>query len=189
MSSTDGKRNAERTRRAVLDAAAGVLADRGTAATLQDFARAAGLSKGGLLHHFPDREVLLYAVAEDYIDRFRTRVLELVDLSENRPGKVLRAYVRALCDPDDGLLAEYAAFGGIWHALEEIPGVRALSDRDNDDWAALFAKDGVDADRVLVVRYAAEGLAMACSYDAHVSPEVLQRAQSVLIGLLDQPGP
>lgn len=186
MTDAEGKRNPERTRRAVLDAAVSVLAERGTAATLQDIATAAGLSKSGLLHHFPDREALLCAVAEDYLERFRVRVLELVDLSENRPGKVLRAYVRALCGTDSALLAEYGTFGGIWPALEKIPGVQALSDADSDSWFTLFEQDGLDPDRILVVRYAAEGLAIAHSYDANVSTRVLERARTVLLGLIDE---
>ena len=185
MTENEGKRNTERTRRAVLDAAVSVLAERGTAASVQHIATAAGLSKGGLLHHFPDREALLYAVAEDHLERFRARVLALVDLSENRPGKVLRAYVRALCGLDAGLMAEYGTFAGIWPALEKIPGVQALSDQDNDDWFVLFESDGLDPDRILVVRYAAEGLAVAHSYDANVSVQALERARRVLLGLAE----
>ncbi|MBD8044942.1 TetR/AcrR family transcriptional regulator [Arthrobacter sp. Sa2BUA2] len=186
MTEQEGTRNAERTRRAVLDAAVDVLAERGTAATVQHIATAAGLSKGGLLHHFPDRDALLYAVAEDHLERFRLRVLDRVDLSENRPGKVLRAYVRALCGSDTSLLAEYGTFSGIWPALEKVPGVQTLSDEDNDSWFKLFEQDGLDPDRILVVRYATEGLAIAHSYDANVSTRVLERARKVLLGLIDE---
>ncbi|NEE31590.1 helix-turn-helix transcriptional regulator, partial [Streptomyces sp. SID7982] len=51
---TEGRqtRNAERTRRAVLDAAVQVILDKGAAVTLAQVAAAAGVSKSGLIHHF-----------------------------------------------------------------------------------------------------------------------------------------
>ena len=102
MSSTGGSRNAERTRHGILHAARAVLAERGTATTVQEVATAAGMSKSGLLHHFVSRDVLLRAVVEDCLQQVHGRVMAHLDLAENRPGKVLRAYVRALCGPAPG---------------------------------------------------------------------------------------
>ena len=102
VSSTGGSRNAERTRHGILHAARAVLAERGTATTVQEVATAAGMSKSGLLHHFVSRDVLLRAVVEDCLQQVHGRVMAHLDLAENRPGKVLRAYVRALCGPAPG---------------------------------------------------------------------------------------
>ena len=65
-------RNAERTRVAVLKAAAEVLAERGTGASLSRIAEVAGVSKSGLLHHFANREQLIVALLEDVVATFRS---------------------------------------------------------------------------------------------------------------------
>ena len=46
-----------------------------------------------------------------------------------------------------------------------MPGVEELFDADSARWRELFAADGLHPDRILVVQYAAEGLAMATGYD------------------------
>ncbi|PSK68401.1 hypothetical protein C6W96_34495 [Streptomyces sp. CS149] len=86
---TDGRqtRNAERTRRAVLDAAVQVILDKGAAVTLAQVAAAAGVSKSGLIHHFGSRNQLVVALVEDTHERFRETVRSHLELSENYPGK------------------------------------------------------------------------------------------------------
>lgn len=56
-------RNAERTRRAILDAATQAILNRGAAVTLAEIATVAGVSKSVLIHHFGNRDQLLVAVA------------------------------------------------------------------------------------------------------------------------------
>jgi AcrR family transcriptional regulator len=90
----------------ILDAAAALFARRGFAKTsVQDVAAAVGLSKAGLLHHFPSKDVLYAAVlahAEDVgsrvlqevaplpegEERDRRAVEELVDVALAHPGIV-----------------------------------------------------------------------------------------------------
>ena len=88
-------RNTERTRRAILDSAAGAISERGTAVTLSQIA-AVGVSKNGLVHRFSSRDESIAAVVDDANTRFREFVVEHLDLAENRSGKMLRTYVRAL---------------------------------------------------------------------------------------------
>ncbi|WP_432515439.1 TetR/AcrR family transcriptional regulator, partial [Kineococcus sp. SYSU DK001] len=90
-------RDRERTRRALLEATDHLLHERGTGFSLADVAARAEVSKGGLLYHFPTRDALVTAVVQTGLARFRDEVMSHVDLAENRPGKVLRGYVRALC--------------------------------------------------------------------------------------------
>jgi len=52
-------RNAPRTRREVLDAAARALVAHGPSVSLDAVAKEAGVSKGGLLHHFRTKQALL----------------------------------------------------------------------------------------------------------------------------------
>lgn len=80
-----------------------------------------------------------------------------VDIAENRPGKLLRAYVRVLCAPQ----GEHEEVGRIfvsdlWSTLSGIEGILELFDRDEEQWEQAFARDGLDPTRTRIVRYAAE---------------------------------
>ncbi|WP_277211062.1 TetR/AcrR family transcriptional regulator [Isoptericola croceus] len=155
-------RNAERTRRAVLDAATAVILEKGSAVTLAQVASAAGVSKSGLIHHFGNRDQLVLAVVEDVYEQFRARVLEHLDLSENYPGKLLRAYVRALGAGSTEAVAVRDLTSAVsWNGLYTIPAVAALVDEQNAEWSKQFAADGLSAERIQVVRRAAEGVAAA----------------------------
>lgn len=69
------RRDAERNRRRMLEAAAEVFAARGLAATLDDVAHHAGLGVGTVYRRFADKEALIEALFED-------RIRALVDLAE-----------------------------------------------------------------------------------------------------------
>jgi AcrR family transcriptional regulator len=155
-------RNAERTRRAVLDAATAVILEKGSAVTLAQVASAAGVSKSGLIHHFGNRDQLVLAVVEDVYEQFRATVLEHLDLSENYPGKLLRAYVRALgAGSTEAVAVRDLTSAASWNGLYTIPAVASLIDEQNAEWSKQFAADGLSAERIQIVRRAAEGIAAA----------------------------
>lgn len=182
-------RDAPRTRRLILDAAAKCLADQGTGCSLAAVAQVAGVSKSGLLHHYPARDDLMRAVMQDSVDRFRAEILRFVDLSENYPGKVLRAYVRALCGGSDEAMLDFA-HTSVWNQLSHVPGVEEMQQRDLEEWDAAFAQDGLDPDRVLVVKHAAEGVVGSRLYDPTFTETDLRRVRELLIGLtLPSQGP
>ena len=91
-------RDAERTRRVLLDAAARSAVTHGAGVSLDVVAREAGVSKGGLLHHFPSKDELMAALADDLFDRFDQAVQDRIDPDDTAPGRLLRAYVRATFD-------------------------------------------------------------------------------------------
>ncbi|MGY1651040.1 TetR/AcrR family transcriptional regulator [Geodermatophilus sp. SYSU D01119] len=75
----------------ILDRAAGLFARRGYAKTsLQDVADAVGLSKAGLLHHFPSKDALHEAVLA-HADALGRRVLEAVRPLPAGPARDRRA--------------------------------------------------------------------------------------------------
>lgn len=180
-------RNAERTRRAILDAAERSLREHGAGVSLVDIAAASGVSKSGLLHHFKTRNALLLAVTEDALERFRSNVMEFVDLAENHPGKVLRAYVRALCGGSREAM-EFLTFSGLWNNVHMIAGATEAIEADGAEWTAAFARDGLHPDRILVVKHAAEGLAEAAMYDASIGEAELARGRQILLAFTDVNG-
>jgi AcrR family transcriptional regulator len=178
---TRSTRNAEHTRTVVLAAAAEALAERGTGASLAYIAKKAGVSKGGLMHHFASRDALIVALVEEANRKFRANVLNYLDLSENTPGKMLRAYVRALCSGSDATMQYYTA-APIWAGIHDLPEVTKISRADAAWWAEQLALDGLSHERILVVRRAAEGLAVALAYGEE-SLETVTAARDVLLAL------
>jgi AcrR family transcriptional regulator len=174
-------RNAERTRAAVLAAAAEAMSERGTGVSLDYIAKLAGVSKGGLLHHFANREALIVSLVEDAQHRLRENVLKHLDLSENTPGKLLRAYVRALTSGSEETI-EYFSAAPIWPGVYRIPKVAAIAAADERWWSEHFAADGLPTDRILVVRRAAEGLAVAVAYGDE-TPATAKHAGELLLHL------
>lgn len=178
----ENSRNTARTTRAILTAGMQVLSEKGTALSVQDVADAAGVSKSGLLHHFPNRSALLTALVTDYLERFHAAVMQRVDLRENHPGKVLRAYVRTLLE-DPVQAHDFAVFTGHWIPLESIPGIKDIFDTDVAQWRELLGADGLDPVRIGIVRHAAEGIALATSYDADTGDDLAAQALPELMAL------
>ncbi|MFD6091234.1 TetR/AcrR family transcriptional regulator [Oerskovia sp. NPDC060338] len=181
-------RDTARTKRAILDGAARALRQDGATVSLTAIAKEAGVSKGGLLHHYTSKEALVLALAQDAIEQFRDRVERCVDLSENVPGKLLRGYVRAVCDevaePQAG--REHAS---LWGALTLLPEVVRLAEADDERWRAAFHDDGLHPDRVLVVSRAADGLAGAPHYGAVPGPEEIEHTRELLLRMTLTNGP
>ena len=86
------------TRARILAAAARVSCESGPAAlSLDAVAAEAGVSKGGLLYHFPSKHELLRSMVQDHADRIRARMDALAPgAREAGDGpRALRAYVQA----------------------------------------------------------------------------------------------
>ncbi|WP_433521335.1 TetR/AcrR family transcriptional regulator [Nocardia pseudovaccinii] len=146
----------------MLDAATRAMIEQGAGVSIAKIAEAAGVSKSGLLHHFSSREALVVAVVEDANEQFRTRAISNLDLSENHPGKMLRAYIRTVCSPEHS--AEYMASMALWAGIGSVPAaVKAVRD-DAAWWGQQFILDGLNGELAHIVQRAAEGLATAYAY-------------------------
>lgn len=174
-------RDAERTRRMVLDAAVEVLVRKGAGLTVAEVATEAGVSKSGLLHHFPSRDALLVEVLRDTQERLREEVAGRVEASDDRPGKLLRAYVRTFCGPWSAL-AETLNAVPFWAGLDGVEGAAQLEREDVEWWRREFLADGLAPTTIRVIRRAAEGLAMARMFGEE-TPEEVADAGELLIGL------
>jgi AcrR family transcriptional regulator len=186
--STDGlSRNSERTRTAILDGTLAVLATRGSSATIATIALAANVSKGGVLHHFGTRDSLLLAATDYALGRFKQEVLLHVDLSENYPGKVLRAYVRVVTGASDSAGHVFMS-PLLWRTIQSVSGVSDLLKLDAEAWTEEFGRDGLHIDRIQLARRAADGLAAARSSEPYLDAEDLRRERSVILSLTMENG-
>ncbi|WP_062349651.1 TetR/AcrR family transcriptional regulator [Herbidospora yilanensis] len=84
----DARRNYER----LLTEAGAAFAERGTEASLEDIAKAAGVGVGTLYRHFPTRQDLIVAVLHD---RFEAMAAVARDLTCDDPGRALREWLLA----------------------------------------------------------------------------------------------
>lgn len=153
-------RDKERTRRAIIDAAAQMLHSHGASVSLADIASAAGMSKGALTHHFPSRAALEEAILLDASHKMWEATHAQVDLSDNRPGKLLRGYIRALTD-DDPAVREIFSPNALLLVIGSGQPVQQVLAADAAKWRNAFNADGVDPATSLTIRCAAEGLAAA----------------------------
>ena len=182
-----GFRDAEHPRRSVLDAAIRSLITEGLGVSIQAIATAAGITKSGLMHHFNNRTELLVSVAEDAIEDFRNQVNDNIDLAENRPGKLLRAYIRTLFDN-----LEYQDSydpAQLWSVLAPMPEITDLLIDDAARWRDDFIADGLNPDRVTVAMHAAKSFVHEAQLDPGISTESIARAKSVILALTNETGP
>ncbi|WP_428964977.1 TetR/AcrR family transcriptional regulator [Micromonospora fluostatini] len=177
----------EQTRRLLLDAAATVIRDRGITATLDDIARAAGVSKGGLLYHFASKDDLVLALAADLLDGFRREVEAALSPDDEAPGRLARAYVRACLDPnvDERTLRDSITLTA--HLLTS-PEVETLSRDDARRWQDELRADGLPDDVLTLVVAAADGASAAPLWGGGAYPGDLGLLRDQLVALTHDPG-
>src|SRR3546814_7004181 len=95
------KKQPELVRRSLIDCAARSVAEAGVGgATIQAVADAAGVTKGGLLHHFPGKQILIEALFADLLEQLDAQLdaqLEGELEGDARSyGRFTRAHLRAL---------------------------------------------------------------------------------------------
>ncbi|MFD5568344.1 TetR/AcrR family transcriptional regulator [Streptomyces cadmiisoli] len=91
-----------RTRRAILDAAASVLA-RDRRATLAEIARAADVGRSTLHRYFPDRDQLVRAATEDALELI-DRAVHDAATDQGPPADAMRRLATALVDTGDRMI-------------------------------------------------------------------------------------
>jgi AcrR family transcriptional regulator len=151
--------------RRLVHAALAVLNRNGVAGlTLDAVAAEAGVSKGGLLYHFPSKQALLRGVVdvvtEDWQDDVRTR-----EAADGQPGgRCARAYVGACADDRTGHEANFALLATLALDREHARLWSSLA----AEWAASDRADGrVDPVDLTVARLAADGLWLATLFDLY----------------------
>jgi AcrR family transcriptional regulator len=144
------------TRERLVAAAAAVVRREGPRAlTLDAVAREAGVSKGGLLYHFPTKRDLVRAWVQEWMDDFQAGIDR--EAEAEGTGGWTRAYVRgsdmsraAEAERD----AEFSLLALVVDAPEELDFVR----KRYTEWQARIEKDGIDPVDATLVRLAADGL-------------------------------
>src|SRR5215469_9143244 len=88
------KKQPERVRQQLLEVTARLSLEQGIAAvTLDKVSQAAGVSKGGLLHHFPNKLALLDGLFDELIARFDEAIETAMADDDVKQGRFTRAYL------------------------------------------------------------------------------------------------
>ncbi len=185
MARTHG-RTPQDTRRLLLEAAAIVFRTHGIAATLQDVAAEAGVSKGGLLYHFPTKEDLVRSLGVHLSDIFRESVEEHVDPADTAPGRLTRAYVHTcldFLDDVDNVLDHVV----LTSHLQTDPGVAAHIRTEAQRWRRELNDDGLPADVLTLVVSAADGASSAPIWAATIDLATREALRTLLIDITLHP--
>ena len=182
-------RDAARTRRALLDAAARSVVAHGAGVSLDLVAREAGVSKGGLMHHFRSKDELMAALADDLFDQFARAVEDRMDVDDPRPGRRLRAYVRATFDDLEKAQDDAVEQTTLMATLSSFPEPARRAQERYRRWNQTLAEDGADPQRILVVLRACDGASIAPLFEGPLSPQELAGTRALLLQLATDTGP
>lgn len=128
--------------------------DSGVVPSLNTVAAAAGVSKGGLVHHFPTRAALVEGLAAAALDE----VDEAMRAAAER-GNAAETWLRISVPAGDDVRLFRAL--AIAHRSVESPGdsVAAAAQECVHRWEGMIARELGDASRARVVRLVGDGLA------------------------------
>lgn len=150
------KNNPELLRHSILIHAKNLMLQDGIAnLSIQKVADAAGTSKGGLFHHFKNKETLIASVFELFIAQVNTAILQEIAQHEDKFGVFTRAYVNVFFTNDDiGLSSDWA---GLIRAMNAESQLAALWANWLDNKLKNYARTDSDI-RLQSIRCAVDGV-------------------------------
>lgn len=163
----------------ILDAARKLTLERGVVPSLNETAATAGVSKGGLVHHFPTRAALVQGLA--------VAALEEVDkamVAASAEGRAAETWLR-ISVPTGEDVALFRALA-IAHRAVEAPGddVAVASREASGRWEAMIQDETGDAARARIIRLVGDGLAanVVAGIEAAPTEAQLDALLEVLVG-------
>jgi AcrR family transcriptional regulator len=146
------------TRETLLRAASQVVIDKGVGSlTLDAVAQQASVSKGGLLHHFPNKDALVESMVEQLIQDFELVLQTEFDQDDapGTPGQWVRAYIRATLRFSKlslGLIARLSSIAANSPNLVEVTKVYEQQCRQR------IETSGIDPTKATIIQLAIDGL-------------------------------
>ena len=179
-------RDPQRTVAVILEAAERVIVQSGVEkATIDEVAREAGVSKGGVLHHFPSKEAIIVGLVSTMISKFEAEVLERQAQDPDPKGSFTRAFLHKATETDGHCIEVFFALQA---AFRNCPELQQLKRDHSLRWQARIEQDGIDPVCATVVRLATDGLWLAKNYKVAIPSEPYQSAfMEYLIALTRTP--
>lgn len=147
------------TRETLLRAAIQVILDKGVEAfTLDAVAHQAGVSKGGLLYHFPNKNALVVGLSEQVIQDFEVALQTEYDQDDapGTPGQWVRAYIHSTLRMSKQTLALIARLSSL--IVEMPPELQKSAEAYEQRWHQRIEADGLDPTQATIIQLAIDGL-------------------------------
>ncbi len=150
------KKQPEIVRSKLIECAARIITEQGpNAVTIQTVADAAGVTKGGLLHHFKNKNQLNEAVSKYFIDQLDAEINKLMADDPVEYGRFTRAYINSAWK-DVASRQEEQWISFVFYALSN-PQLKSMYNEWMEEKQKLH--HDTDSDEMLqVLRYAADGI-------------------------------
>ena len=168
----------------IIDAAEAIVEEHGVAAlTLEQAAKRAGVSKGGVLYHFPSKEALVAAMIGRFTQRFDNAVAQLTAEDSSAKGRTTRSYVKASFGHAPGTGPKFdRACGSITAALANNPGNLAVVREQSARWQRAVEADGLDPVFASIIRLAVDGLWLGENFNLmQLNPRMRAKIEARLI--------
>jgi AcrR family transcriptional regulator len=144
------------TQKAILDAANRIVLTQGVDhLTLEQVAAEAGISKGGLLYHFPSKEALIKGMINHYLERFTQDFNAAAGNAVDSAGRWNRSYLTTTF-ADNQRVPRMSS--GLLAAIATDPSLLAPLQERFREWVSLLDQDGIDPTTATIVRLVADGL-------------------------------
>lgn len=182
------KSSKEKSRESIVEAVGRVIAKAGIGnATVEAIADEAGMSKGGVLHYFPNKKALLLEMVKQYERNFRERQEKMLDKLPRTKFAALKAVAFLMLADMDEHPDEVPNMASVLDDPELRQSVGALKKRTYK-----MVTQGVDdTTAVSLVMYAIDGMWMDMKFSPMVIPtrerKAAIRAMVKYIDSLDEP--
>ncbi|WP_181350172.1 TetR/AcrR family transcriptional regulator [Thalassobacillus sp. CUG 92003] len=165
----------------ILHAASSIVRERGIFnLTLEAVAEQAGISKGGLLYHYPSKEALVQGMVEHLANNYSEKIANNAEADPKEKGKWTRAFLDVTFkqsyqnkDMNAGLLAAKAVNSDL---LDPIRDAYA-------EWQHEIEHDGLDPVKATILRLAIDGMWLSELFDIYQIEE--EKKQEVYQTLQD----
>jgi AcrR family transcriptional regulator len=175
------------TRGQILGAAVSLVGREGVSGlTIERVAGEAGLSKGGVFYHFPNKEALIEGMIGRALEEVDREIGRLAASEAEVPGGFARAYARTTFGQKGGPHLDVS--GGLLAAVANDPDLLEPLRARYGGWQDRLLRDGIDPATATLVRLAADGLWFADLF-GFAAPEGRLRKEllAALLSLTDKP--
>lgn len=169
----------------ILHAASKIVSERGIFnLTLEATALEAGISKGGLLYHFPSKEALVKGMVEHLAENYREKIATKADECHEEKGKWIKSYVDVTFnnpyqnkDMHAGLLAAKAVNQELLKPIQDL----------YTKWQEEIENDGIDPIKATIIRLATDGIWMSELFDIYqLGEEKKKKIYERLLSLINE---
>jgi AcrR family transcriptional regulator len=172
------------TREKIVDAAMTVVREQGVGRlTLDEAAKVANVSKGGVLYHFKTKDDLVRAMVARLIDRCEEVSQHYYNLEPDGPYRWARTVVRTCFDPNGP--ASDPVGGALMAAMAINPDLMVPFRTVYDRWIERLKSDSPDFERGAIIAMAMDGMCFERMLGLNlVNEEVAERVKLAALALL-----